>query len=458
MIVFTRDLARRFRAVARKCVVGRPRGPAPPVICRAAGGVLTLTAHFDGVVLSVTAQASPKATETLVVPMDVLSAVGGGGADPVELKPTSVTTVEAVWTDRGVSRSMSFDLVQSNLLYNTIAEPKEWEEFPHRFLTVLHECGRTTARDPTRFALHRVQVRGKAGQVVGTDGGVALIADGFTFPFADDLLIPALPVFGIRELVHEAKVRVGLVAGHMVVAAGPWTIGLAVDPNGRFPDVAGVVPTATGSTTVTIDDQDAADLLAALPGRPGTGDRDNHITLDLGRSAIVRARDVDNATDIRLARSAVTGLPARVAVDLAVVRRALNFGLTTVRLVGGGKPVVFLGDGMTLIAVPLDPSCEVGPNTTESHHTAGPPVKPAIQHERRSPMRPQTKNGHPGVGRPEPPADAPDLLAEAEAVRAALTEAAARAARLVAALKHRRKEQKALTQVWSSLRSLNLGP
>ena len=30
--------------------------------------------------------------------------------------------------------------------------------------------------------------------------------------------------------------------------------------------------------------------------------------------------------------------------------------------------------------------------------------------------------------------------------------------RLLTALKHQRKEKKALTQVWSSLKSLNLGP
>jgi hypothetical protein len=61
-------------------------------------------------------------------------------------------------------------------------------------------------------------------------------------------------------------------------------------------------------------------------------------------------------------------------------------------------------------------------------------------------------------GRPEPPAEAPDPLAEAEALRAALAEAAQRAARLVAVLRHRRKEQKALSQVWTSLKSLNPGP
>jgi hypothetical protein len=52
----------------------------------------------------------------------------------------------------------------------------------------------------------------------------------------------------------------------------------------------------------------------------------------------------------------------------------------------------------------------------------------------------------------------PDPLAEAEALRAALSEATVQAGRLVAALRARRKEKKALSAVWAGLRSLNLDP
>ena len=59
---------------------------------------------------------------------------------------------------------------------------------------------------------------------------------------------------------------------------------------------------------------------------------------------------------------------------------------------------------------------------------------------------------------PPPPANGTfDPLTEAEALRALFAEGAARATRLVAALRHRKREQKALTQAWSSLKSLNLG-
>ena len=74
-------------------------------------------------------------------------------------------------------------------------------------------------------------------------------------------------------------------------------------------------------------------------------------------------------------------------------------------------------------------------------------------------MTPPETNGHTGTGRPAPPpADAPDLPAEAEALRGLLADAAVKAGRLAAALKHQRKQRKALEAAWTSLKSLHPGP
>ncbi len=457
MIAFPRDLARRFRAVAPKCVAGRPRGPAPPVVCRTAGGVLTLTARFDGAVLSVSAPAPGTAAGTLVVPMAVLEAVEGTGPDPVELRLTGGLRGEAVWADRGVPRSVPFDALKPGRQHDPPPEPDDWGDVPPRFLLALHECGRTAARDPGRFALHRVQVRGGAGQVAGTDGKVALFADGFAFPFAADLLVPAVPAFGCRELAAGGDVRVGRAAGHLVVRAGPWTVWLATDAGGRFPDVAGVVPKAADPAVVGIDDRDAVALLDALPKLPGADEDGRPVTLDLDGAAAVRAKGGGGAAEVRLSRSAVAGPPARVALDRAVLRRALRLGLSTVRVAGEGKPVAFEGAGFTLVAVALDPALEVAPDPAANVTPTDPPAGSDPITPRRTAMRPHETNGHAGNGRHDPPpGDPPDPLAEAEALRAALAEAAARAARLVAALKAQKREKKALTQVWSSLKSLGL--
>jgi hypothetical protein len=61
-------------------------------------------------------------------------------------------------------------------------------------------------------------------------------------------------------------------------------------------------------------------------------------------------------------------------------------------------------------------------------------------------------NGHPPQKPPDGPP--PDLLAEAEAVRDLLHDAAARVGRLVAVLKQQKKQTRAIRQAVESLRGL----
>ena len=71
-------------------------------------------------------------------------------------------------------------------------------------------------------------------------------------------------------------------------------------------------------------------------------------------------------------------------------------------------------------------------------------------------MKPVERNGP----SPEPAetCEASDPLGEAERLRSLLAEATQAAGRLVTLLKSKKKEQKALATVYSSLKSLNLGP
>src|SRR5438477_2353715 len=96
---------------------------------------------------------------------------------------------------------------------------------PPSFLGAFAEAVRTAARDGGRFALTRVQLRGKAGQVVATDGRQLLVQGGFAFPWAEDLLVPAVPALGAKELA-DGSVTVGRSDGHVLVAVGPWTFAL----------------------------------------------------------------------------------------------------------------------------------------------------------------------------------------------------------------------------------------
>ncbi|HEX4607095.1 MAG TPA: hypothetical protein VH092_02735 [Urbifossiella sp.] len=218
---------------------------------------------------------------------------------------------------------------------------------------------------------------------------------------------------------------------------------LPVDTGGKFPDVAGIVP-RDPPTAARIDPRDAAELRAALAGLPGADADHAPVTLDLTDGVVVRGRDEDTGStrQVRLGRSAATGPPARAGVNRQALARALGLGCTTIRIVPG-RPVVFEGVDKTLVVAALEPTPADSPTRPDAPHR-----RTAVRHE---------SNGHPPAAEP-PAADPLDPLAAAEEFRTAALDLAAKAARLVAALKAREREQKALTQAWSSLKALNLGP
>ncbi|QEL16713.1 hypothetical protein [Limnoglobus roseus] len=327
---------------------------------------------------------------------------------------------------------------------------------PAAFAAALHEAGRTTSRESNRFALSHVQVRGDTGDVVASDGVTAYWRTGFPLPFPDTVLVPAVPLFGAAAWAKAATVGVGRAKDHLVVRAGPWTAFLTIDALGRFPDVAAVVPRALTPTTLDLDPRDAILLAEGLPALPGSRDDKRPVTLDLapGRLAVVRGRDdaSGDTAELVLPQSNVTNGPSRVAVNRAFLLRAVALGCSTIRVVGEGQPVVACGDGLTWMAANLPPDAIVA--AAAPVVAVGPPnPHPRPASENRSPMTLPAPNGP-----ARDPADPGDALAEAEALRSLLFEATQAASRLVAMLKARKKEQRALASVDSSLKSLNLGP
>ena len=255
----------------------------------------------------------------------------------------------------------------------------------------------------------------------------------------------------------------------MVVAVGPWSVFLPVKADGRYPDVAGIVPRSHTASVAGIDERDAGALAEALARWPASAEDDDDgrpVTLDLDGGVRVRGRGpaADAVFEIALDRSTAAGPPVRVALPRAALARALALGCLTARVAGPGKPVVFEHGDRTFVAMSLDPSCVVaGGKPVEEPPLAALPEPAPNPHdplpERSTPVKADDANGRPPNGRADPPPpDGSDPLAEAEALRAALAEAAARAARLVAALRSTRKQKRQLESVMAGLRSLNLRP
>lgn len=439
MIVLPPGLPRRFIAVAGRCVSGRPTGPPPVVVCRVSSGELTVSTTMpNGVVVSFTVN-TDMTDAVLVLPFEVLSAIASARG-PVELRVPRGLNAEARWTDSSGPKSHPFQLLKPGRPHDPPPNLTDWVPCPANLLTALHRCGQATARNGStpRFALDRLCLSGATKRVIGSDGKLALLAGPFPLPFADNKLTPAVPVFGNPDLSSQMTVSIGIGDGFVAVKAGPWCVRLPVVP-GRYPDVASVVPKQR-PTVGGIDEADARELLAKLKALPAGDDPDRPVTLVLDGGVSVLAADDTRTERVRLSRSPSAGPTVRVALDRSLLARAITLGCFTVKVWATDKPIVFENGVDQLVAAPLSEDEIVSDQAGSSDDAPSPtsdtiPIPP--------PSRRTTVKSDP-PSRSHAPPDLPDPLTLAEHLRQSLADASTTAAKLVAVLKGKRKEQKAL--------------
>jgi len=396
--------------------------------------------------------------------MEVFATIEGPGTDVVEVSVDRKLQGTATWSDRGVPQSHSFAALLPGKQHTIPEQPEILTPVPGEFVTALHECGKTAARDAGRFVLNHLQVRGKCGRVIATDSKRALVWGGFVFPFGGDVLIPAIPAFGCRELAGEAEIRVGHSATELIVACGSWSVHLPVHTTGKYPDVLSILPKPGTGTSARLDETAAEELLQILPALPGAKEENQPVTLELGERLVVRARDDATGLVRELSLDAAIGGPGRsVAVDREALGRALTLGCRTIRIHPITQTLSLEGLNRTFLVAALDPTRIVPrPESTPRPEKIDKPIadrqSPHSTSERSTPMKSNETNGSSSNGRHDPPAEESlDPLVEAEALRAAIAEVGTRAARLVTALRTTRKEKKVLAGVWAGLRQLNLG-
>jgi hypothetical protein len=247
-----------------------------------------------------------------------LQELEGPPKETVTLEAGAKGAVKARWNEGVVPRMRSFTVSEPKAPTALPSLPAELTPLPVTFLKVLDQARRCTARDSTRYALAKLQFRGASGEVVATDGRQLLIQSGFALPWDEDVLVPALAVFGNRELAHADPVRMGKTATHVCVQAGPWTFFLAIDRDGRYPRVNDVIPRPDKAAThCQLMPSDAAFLARTLFRMVDTKDEDQAVTLDLNSRVVVRARpgDQERSTEVVLEHSTVTGPAVRVATN-----------------------------------------------------------------------------------------------------------------------------------------------
>src|SRR4051812_22821827 len=101
MLEISRAAASRFRALARRCVVGRPRGPAPPVVVTQTAKITSFFCNLGEVALALAWPGGGDTSLPIAVPASLLeeieSAKGGIATIDVESQRCRWDGRESSW-------------------------------------------------------------------------------------------------------------------------------------------------------------------------------------------------------------------------------------------------------------------------------------------------------------------------------------------------------------------------
>jgi hypothetical protein len=473
VIEISRSLARHLWTVLRRCV-RKPYGPQPPAVEFLAGaeGLRVWAAHDE--VAAEYRQSEPRQADTLRLPLEALGAFAGRGENVVVLEPTGRDKVLARWSDAGVPQMVEYESPDVSTRPTFPPLPDGFVGNPSSLIAALDEAVHTAA-ESYRYASHRLLLRGASGEVAATDGQQLLLHGGFQFGWTDDLLVPAVSIFGGKELGPDQPVEVGRTDEQVVLRIGAWTFWLRIDVDGRFPSINGVVLKPADATSyLRIAPADLTFLSTTLPRLPGRDDDNRPLTVDLNGRVCVRARAAGQSrtTEVVLARSECAGEPARLCLNREYLARALRLGLADLYVVTPSAPVLFRNDCRQYVVMPLSPDGAL-PSADDAlriESAADQPPPRIHQSERTTPtMSTPSTNGH-ATGRDnghaaEPRTDAAEatdktgisigaLIAEAQSLRDATRDVYGRAGRLLTALQRHRRQSRLVASTLQSLRQL----
>lgn len=471
MIALTRSLARQLRAVFRKSApVGSPRGLKPPIMLEARHGLRARVQMPDVAVEY--QQAGSHAPDVLSLPLDALDDFTGRQDVPITLEKDGQDTVQARWDDGGVPQVRQYAAGNIDSQQAFPEPPARFASVDSALLQALDAARQCVARDAVRYSLQKLQLRGSMSEIVASDGKQLLIQGHIGFPWKDDVLVPALPVFG--SLPHDGPVSIGRTLTHVAIRIGPWTYYLNIDADGRYPRAEQVVPSLTGTiTTCRLSPEDSEFLARTLPRLPGADVDDAPVTLDLNGHVAVRAKaaDQERATELVLARSTTDGPPVRFVSNRVYLTRMVQLGFTELKVVKADVPVVCTDSTRKFVWMPLAKDGAVPPSDDSLRITStGKAPKPSPTHKQRriSPMpTPSTngsKNGHVttpranGEEKQKPATSINGLMEEANELRLVLKDAHARVTRLLNGLKQHRHQSRLLRSTITTLKQLQQLP
>jgi hypothetical protein len=355
VIQIPRKILGQFRTVVRK--LGSGSLDAHSVLMNADGDGLRLRAMVPGVALEYR-QPGDFGAGAMSFRAEILKTCQGTRDDPITFSTTSDKKGVAEWLD-GIPQRLAFDLIEEKEEFP--APPPKLHNAPESFAEALRQALPCCARQQgERYATHCVLLDGAGKRLAATDGRQLLVVTGLAFPWKDEILLPALPAFALKDLLQE-RMQIGKTDTQVTLVAGPWSFHCSVAAGGRYPRVDQILPKLKDqTTTLTIDPGEVSFLLHTLPRLPRPEDDAERITLDMDQEIIVRANgQSEQTTDVVLTRSKHEGKKLRLCVGRGLFGQALEIGIERFSFSDADKPVLGQGENRTYVWLPLSPKLAV---------------------------------------------------------------------------------------------------
>lgn len=497
MIQITRVLAQSLRTMLRKTFGSGNQARGAWIILQSDNTRLRIRSLHNGIGVEQVINGSFGA-DTVILPYEAIQEIEGPKNVPVVLEQVKPQRVQIRWGDGGIPQVREFESKETKDLPTWPEPPATFSTQGPSFLSVLAEAMKTAADNRSaRFALDNIQLRGSKGQVVATDGKQLLVQSGFSFPWTEDVLVPAVKVFDCRVFPQDAPVSIGKAGSHVFVSVGEWSFLLPIDTNSRYANFESVIPAINREHTIwRLDSEDAQFLARSLPRLPVEDEDFERITVDLDRVAAVRAKKnaEDRVMELVLDRSCVNGPKRRFGMPRRFLARAIDLGFREFHVVEEHTPVVCSDLQRTYVWMTLGKEGALPPadsalriRSSTDARDASPASRP--QKRRATIMLPSsngngTANGnghangngvansngssngkHAGYTLPtankEPAPSTTNLvtiITEAESLQETVRDTSRRLARLVSALKRHRRQNRLMSSTLASLRQLQQLP
>jgi len=471
LITMTRSKVRQVRLMFRRALRLNGRDVGPNVV---------LAAGPDG--LRVQAQNSQAAVqyhapgefppERICAPFSLLVDCEGTNAEPVAVEQHPDGTVFAQWTDKKIPQVLRYQTKPKDVPAIP-AVPTAMAEIQGLW-QALADAMDTTDDDSVRYATNAVQLRGKGGKIVSTDGRQLLVQAGFNFPWEDDLLVTKSPLFACKDVPPDAPLLVGRTDDWLTLQTGPWTFHLAIDKERRFPKTEDHVQRPeTAVTRLTIEATDAQFLADALQRLPcEEGDLNQSVTVDLNGQVVLRARAEGSKvpTELVLNRSTASGENLRFVTNRQYLARAIKLGFRELCLYGNESPAQAVSDNRDYVWALLSADEAIKPNgkavriaSDDGQPPSCSPVpSPSIRRVTamskstipQNPAADEAANGNGNGNGQVDASSATDLIEQAEALRSTLRTATSQVSELISALKQQKKTTKSVQSALATLRQL----